>query len=67
MLSQVDIGYIVCIPSSALQAERCLIFCRFGRLGICTLAYHSMFCLNGGFDSRPWQFRGQFWDTVVGT
>ena len=41
-VSQVDIGYIVCIPSSALQAEHRPIFCRFGRLGICTLACHRM-------------------------
>ena len=41
-LSQVDIGYIVCILSSALQAEHHLIFCRFGRLGIYTLASHTI-------------------------
>ena len=40
-MSQVDIGYIVCIPSSALQAEHCPILCGFGRLGICTLACYN--------------------------
>ncbi|CCC11950.1 hypothetical protein SMACR_08953 [Sordaria macrospora] len=40
-MSQVGIGYIVCIPSSLLQAEHRPIFCRFGRLGICSPACHN--------------------------